>query len=81
MRKLHRDILSSPYAPGHKSRSVLLAGWAATTVLGCGVLSATATPIVTHIYELNGNFEDSMGGPSLISHGGVLNAANYAFAI
>ncbi len=38
-------------------------------ILGC----------VTHIYELNGSFADSLGGPSMAPAGGSLGATGYSF--
>jgi hypothetical protein len=32
-----------------------------------------------HNYDLNGSLTDSLGGPSLTAHGGVLGAAGYSF--
>jgi Concanavalin A-like lectin/glucanases superfamily len=32
-----------------------------------------------HVYELNGSLNDALGGPSLVPHGGTLNATSYSF--
>ena len=39
--------------------------------------SQAATP--SHLYELNGSFADTFGGPSLVSNGGTLGASSYSF--
>jgi len=55
---------------GSLAAVMLLLGWGST---------ARAEAIVTHIYELNGSFADSLGGPSLVPNGGVLGATGYTF--
>jgi hypothetical protein len=32
-----------------------------------------------HLYNLNGTLADSLGGPALVDHGGVLGATSYSF--
>ena len=39
----------------------------------------TGGATLTHNYELNGTFNDALGGPSLVPQGGTLNATNYSF--
>jgi hypothetical protein len=38
-----------------------------------------ANAALLHNYNLNGSLTDSLGGPSLVAHGGVLGAADYSF--
>lgn len=38
-----------------------------------------AAAAVTHIYELNGNGNDSLGGPALAANGGTFSSTEYAF--
>ncbi len=35
---------------------------------------------ITHIYELNGSFADTLGGSALVPAGGSLNPTNYSFS-
>ncbi len=49
------------------------------------LFSAASVPgsqaqVVTHIYELDGSYSDSLGGPALSPLGGTLNPTNYSFA-
>jgi hypothetical protein len=42
---------------------------------------AAGTPLVaSHIYELNGDFADALGGPALVPNGGTIEATGYTFA-
>ena len=38
-----------------------------------------AQSALTHDYQLNGSLADTLGGPSLVSAGGVLSANGYSF--
>ena len=44
-------------------------------------LAASAAQAATpsHLYEFNGNFSDTFGGPSLVSNGGAVSAGSYSF--
>lgn len=44
------------------------------------LLAFAANANETHQYRLNGSLNDDLGGVSLTSNGGVLNAAGYSFA-
>ena len=48
------------------------------TVFGAFPLAWSA-PAPTHRYELDGNFNDALGGPSLTGGGGTLSSASYDF--
>ena len=59
-----------------------------STVKPLGVIAAAclsfaavsqSSGALTHEYSLDGTLADSLGGPSLISNGGVLNATDYSF--
>ncbi|MFT3785777.1 MAG: hypothetical protein QM770_06370 [Tepidisphaeraceae bacterium] len=39
-----------------------------------------AAAVVKHIYDLNGNLTDSLGGPALTSLGGTIGATGYTFS-
>jgi len=41
--------------------------------------AASASAILVHDYELNGNLGDALGGPSLVAYGGTLGASGYTF--
>lgn len=43
------------------------------------VIAATNAMAQTHLYEFNGNLNDSLGGPSLSANGGSLGASAYSF--
>ena len=43
-------------------------------------LSTGHAATLTHDYELNGSYADSLGGPSLVNEGGTLTATGYNFA-
>ncbi len=53
-------------------------------VLGLAALAAIAFSVpaqaaLIHNYDLNGSLADSLGGPSLVAHGGVLGISGYDF--
>lgn len=55
----------------------------AVIALGAFVAGACAAPAnaeLLHNYDLNGTFEDSLGGPPLVGNGGSLGASGYTFA-
>src|SRR5262245_43564427 len=54
---------------------------ALTRRLGVELLEGRDVPSVSplHLYELNGTLADTLGGPTLASDGGVLNANRYVF--
>ena len=58
--------------PYRTSLRVFLAAAAAAGAL------AHAAP--SHVYGLNGSLADALGGPSLVSEGGILSSSAYAFA-
>lgn len=43
------------------------------------VASSVAHAQLIHVYDLNGNLNDSLGGPSLVAEGGTIGASSYAF--
>jgi hypothetical protein len=47
-------------------------------VFALAAVSPAAT--VSHIYELNGSFADTLGGPAMVSAGGTLGASGYTFS-
>jgi hypothetical protein len=47
---------------------------AALLALACGGAGAA-----DHLYQLNGNLNDSLGGPALTANGGTLGASAYSF--
>ena len=49
----------------------------ALAIAGVSFVAQAASP--THLYLLNGNLNDSLGGPSLVSLGGTLSATGYTF--
>jgi hypothetical protein len=51
-------------------------GMTAFAVIG---FASPANATLLHNYDLNGSLADSLGGPSLISNGGVLGASGYTF--
>jgi hypothetical protein len=51
-------------------------GMAAFAAIG---FASPANATLLHNYDLNGSLADSLGGPSLISNGGVLGASGYTF--
>jgi len=57
---------------------VLLAGVVVVAVLGV-TESNVRGEILTHDYEFNGNLNDSLGGPSLVSAGGTITPTSYDF--
>lgn len=44
------------------------------------VASASNAATPSHLYELNGSFSDTFGGPALVANGGTLGASSYSFA-
>src|SRR4051812_22087216 len=34
-----------------------------------------------HLYDLNGNLKDALGGPALVSGGGALSSTGYTFGV
>ncbi len=56
----------------------LIAGFLATLAMVCMSPSSHAAS-VTHIYELNGTFADTLGGPAIVSNGGTLGPTGYTF--
>lgn len=56
----------------HYLRSAIVAG-----SLAFAAAMVSAAPV--HLYDLNGNLDDAMGGPSLVANGGVLGASSYQF--
>lgn len=53
-------------------------GATSTTQVEVGPVGPTPAS-VTHVYELDGSFDDLMGGPSLVPHGGTLGVNSYSF--
>ena len=61
-------------------RSLRACAQLAWLVLAVAFLAHTArAATVTHIYELNGSYADSLGGPRLVPTGGTLTATDYVF--
>lgn len=50
---------------------------AALLALACGVAGSAAA--ADHLYQLNGNLNDSLGGPALTASGGTIGASAYSF--
>ncbi|WP_295994144.1 LamG-like jellyroll fold domain-containing protein [Rugamonas sp.] len=46
--------------------------------LACGFAGSAAA--ADHLYQLNGNLDDSDGGPALVASGGTVGASAYSFA-
>jgi hypothetical protein len=51
----------------------IFVGLAALGLLLCGVGQTRADATLTHDYEFNGNFHDSLGGPDITNQGGTLD--------
>ncbi len=62
--------------PEARTRSILFS--VTLTLLLASATSAGAASI-KHIYELDGSFADSLGGPEMVPAGGTLDSAGYAF--
>jgi hypothetical protein len=60
------------------NRSARTFALCAALALGLSAAPAVAQT-VTHIYELNGSYADTLGGPSLSPNGGTLTATDYQF--
>jgi hypothetical protein len=48
-------------------------------MFGFGVSSASAATLI-HLFEFEGNLNDSLGGSALVANGGTVNPNNYTFA-
>jgi hypothetical protein len=59
--------------------SVLLGCTAVTLAFGLVAVSSSANATITHDWELNNSFADSLGGPALTPNGGTLGATGYSF--
>lgn len=63
-----------------KTRKLFLSAMLVTVVavVDFGSAGASAATLV-HVYELEGDFLDSLGGPALVPNGGTLGATRYTF--
>jgi hypothetical protein len=68
---------ASMFAVRQTTLRLLLLGLHGSLILT--LLSSAHAATVTHIYELNGNLADTLGGPNLVSAGGTLGPSNYSF--
>ena len=48
-------------------------------VLALAFCGQAAAATISHLYDLNGSFADTLGGPALVPAGGTLNPTDYSF--
>jgi hypothetical protein len=73
--KTTTNLKPSAKSGGFQTRTIRFFAAGLITLL----MSSNLQAQLTHLYNLNGSFADSFGGPALVPAGGTLNATNYSF--